>query len=243
MLFAGLAARSQSNKAMEPAYYVFDKSGKPCKMEDAIYFGCFQKLSDTAWQWKYYNYSGPLISVETYRDEQMTIPNGYFAYFDVEGTVDSSGFTLNGKRDKTWYYFTDSLTVWQSEDYNNGLLIERKNRQRLDEDHETFIRGNFTKVEREAVFKGGDGAWRKYLEKNMKFPDRANTLGKTGTIYVNFVVDKDGSTSETFIIQSVEFSLDEEAMRLIKKSPKWEPAIKDGLPIKAWRRQPFTFDL
>lgn len=240
-LFAGFAAASQGKKAMEPSYFVFDKEGNPCKIENAYYFGVLQKLSDSAWQWKYYNFSGPMISIETYKDEQMTIPNGYFAFFDEKGMLDSCGLSQNGRKDKTWRYYTDSLTVWQTEEYSNGKLLERKDQKRLDDERKTPEKTTFTRVEVEANFKGGVESWKKYLEKNLKFPDRANSLHKSGTVYILFVVNTDGSIAEISLLKSVEFSIDEESIRLISKAPKWQPAMQDGRTVKAWRKQPLTF--
>ena len=68
-------------------------------------------------------------------------------------------------------------------------------------------------------------------------------LHKTGNVVVSFVVNSDGELSEVGLRKSVEFSLDYEAMRLIKESPKWEPALQMGKPVKAYRLQPITFSM
>jgi protein TonB len=175
----------------------------------------------------------------------MTLPHGYFAWYDTNGTIDSAGYTYKGKKDKTWYYYSDSLTVWQSETYNRGILIKRMDEAALKAEREdqrnTLDTSSFQTVEKEAAFKGDGRAWIRYLEKNLQFPGRAMQLDKQGKVVVSFVVDKDGSTRDIFLSQSVEYSLDEEALRLVRQSPKWEPAIQNGRPVNAYRRQPITF--
>lgn len=96
-------------------------------------------------------------------------------------------------------------------------------------------------VESEANFKGGIDSWKKYLQKNYHFPDRALSLDKYGKVMIEFIVDTDGSVNNLIIIQSVEFSLDKEAWRLIEESPKWQPALQNGRLVKAYRLQPITF--
>lgn len=245
LLLSFLEVSAQKNRKGEISYYVFNANGEPCKIEEGKFIGILEKLADTAWQWKYYNFTGPIISVETYRDREMTLPHGYFAFFDDNGIIDSSGFTSKGKKNKTWYYYSDSLTVWQSEEYNNGILIKRMSgaelRSRSKNPGDTNDTSEFDQVEKEATFRGDIKAWVKYLEKNLQFPDRAKQLDKQGKVMINFVVDADGSVGDITLAQSVEFSLDEEALRLIRQSPKWAPAIQKGKPVKAYRRQPVTF--
>jgi len=76
MLFAN------SQKKNNEYILVYDGDWKPCKPDSAEYLAFVQKLNDTAWQWNYYNYRGPALVVETYKDEDATIANGYFGYFN-----------------------------------------------------------------------------------------------------------------------------------------------------------------
>lgn len=240
-LFIFLSAFSQKNNSESISYYVFDASWKSCKPDDAVYFASLEKLNDTAWQWKNYHYSGPLLSVETYKDAEATIPNGYFAWFDAKGMIDSCGYTRLGKKHDSWLFFTDSLTVWQSDKYDNGVLKERKDNVLLTKEKSINDSIGFLPGDKEAAFKGGGNAWIKYLQNNIKYPDRAEKMGKTGTIKVFFMVDSDGTIKDLRLYQSVEYSLDEEALRLIRISPKWQPAIQYEKSVKAFRIQPITF--
>lgn len=100
LLFLIYFSFAQKKENESTFYYAFDAAWKPCKIEEASFLGVFESINDTTHQWSYYNFSGPLLSIETYRDKEGMIANGYFSYFDKNGLIDSSGYTLNGKKDK-----------------------------------------------------------------------------------------------------------------------------------------------
>lgn len=101
----------------------------------------------------------------------------------------------------------------------------------------------FTKVEVEAGFPGGEGGWRRYLTNNLN----ANTPVENGapegtyTVIVRFIVSKDGSISDVTAETNHGYGMEEEAVKIIKRGPKWTPAIQNGRNVNAYRRQPITF--
>jgi protein TonB len=101
----------------------------------------------------------------------------------------------------------------------------------------------FEKVEVEASFPGGERDWRKYLERNLD----ANTPVENGapegsfTVTVQFIVDKEGNISDVRALSNHGYGMEEEAVKVIKKGPKWVPAIQNGRNVKAYRKQPITF--
>lgn len=107
------------------------------------------------------------------------------------------------------------------------------------------VSGNkiFEKVEIEASFPGGDAAWRKYLEKNLdaSIPVKNNAPEGTYTVIVQFIVDKEGNISEVKALTKHGYGMEAEVIRVIRKGPKWSPAIQDGRMVKAYRKQPVTF--
>jgi periplasmic protein TonB len=103
----------------------------------------------------------------------------------------------------------------------------------------------FEKVEIEAKFKGGEAAWRKYLERNLNpsvGPDNGAPVG-TYTVIVQFVVSRDGSISDVRALTNHGYGMEAEAVKVIKKGPNWEPAIQNGRPVNAYRKQPITFQV
>jgi protein TonB len=100
----------------------------------------------------------------------------------------------------------------------------------------------FETVEIEASFPGGVQAWARFLNKNFRYPDEAMSQGLGGTVVVQFVVDVDGNVSNVEVVSGPEDGgLREEAVRVIKKSGKWVPALQNGRSVKAYRRQPVVF--
>jgi protein TonB len=102
----------------------------------------------------------------------------------------------------------------------------------------------FTKVEIESQFPGGSAAWLRYLIKNLHYPDDALNSNIQGTVLVQFIVDKLGSVSNVEVISGPnQGGLREEAVRVIKKSGQWNPAIQNGAKVKSYKRQPIVFML
>ena len=103
----------------------------------------------------------------------------------------------------------------------------------------------FEKVEIEASFKGGESAWRKYLERNLNpsAPVDNGAPEGTYTVYVQFIVSKDGSISDVKSLTSHGYGMEAEAIRVIKKGPAWTPAIQNGRSVNAYRKQPITFQV
>lgn len=101
----------------------------------------------------------------------------------------------------------------------------------------------FEKVEVEATFPGGEREWKKYLERNLdaNVPIDNGAPEGTYTVIVQFIVDKEGNISDVKALSSRGFGMEDEAMKIIKKGPKWTPAIQNGRNVKAYRKQPITF--
>jgi protein TonB len=100
----------------------------------------------------------------------------------------------------------------------------------------------FTKVEIESDYPGGQGAWLRYLQKNLQYPQDAIDNEIQGTVTVQFIVDKEGMVSDVEAIAGPN-ELRGEAVRVIKKSGKWEPAVQNGRKVKSYKKQPITFRL
>lgn len=213
------------------------------------------KKEDTSFVCRYYYLTGPMIRMESFSDESLTIPMGRFAWYNINGRLDSTGLVYEGRKHKTWMYIThpDSSSITLSEYYDNGILQERTdhiNRKKTYTDgsvvHFDSIKSDSpaVTVQVEASFPKGLAGWKKYLEKNLKTPDRfmdiVNDNGRA-TIVVAFMVDTDGSIADAFLWNSFEWSVDMEALRVIQTGPKWEPATQNGRKVKYRQKQSITF--
>jgi protein TonB len=98
----------------------------------------------------------------------------------------------------------------------------------------------FVKVEKEAAF---DGDWNSFLKKNLDATTPGNNDAPEGTytVVVKFVVSKDGSLSDIMCESDPGYGICKEAIRVIKKSKKWNPALQNANVVNAYRRQPITF--
>ena len=131
----------------------------------------------------------------------------------------------------------DGITAPPAADGKRGIIEAPKN----PEEDEIAI---FRKVEIESQYPGGANAWMRYLNKTFRYPDDAQQNGIVGTVEVQFIVDKEGNVSNVEAIAGpVAGGLREEAIRVIQKSGKWEPAIQNGRKVKSYKKQPITFRL
>ncbi len=102
----------------------------------------------------------------------------------------------------------------------------------------------FTKVEIEASFPGGEGAWTRYVTKAIQQNiDELTEAGESGQCRVRFIVDKAGTVSEVEALTMKGTKLAEVAVNAIRKGPKWTPAQQNGRFVKAFREQPIQFKI
>ena len=101
----------------------------------------------------------------------------------------------------------------------------------------------FVVVEEMPEFPGGTLELRKYLASAVKYPVIAQENGIQGKVYVNFVVNKDGSVSGAKIARGVDPSLDAEALRVVSTLPKWRPGKQRGAPVRVSYTVPINFQL
>ena len=101
----------------------------------------------------------------------------------------------------------------------------------------------FNKVEVEASFPGGESAWRRYLQNNLDANTPIDNGAPEGTysVIVRFIVSRDGSISDVVAETKHGYGMEAEAVKIIKKGPKWTPALQNGRNVNAYRRQPITF--
>lgn len=101
----------------------------------------------------------------------------------------------------------------------------------------------FVAVEQPAEFPGGMAALMRWLNNNMRYPEAAQQNDIQGRVIVNFVVEKDGSIANVKIAKGVDKDLDREALRVVKKMPKWQPGKNNGVAVRSYFNLPVTFRL
>jgi hypothetical protein len=95
---------------------------------------------------------------------------------------------------------------------------------------------------REATFKGGLIAWRKYLERTVNASIATNNRAPVGkyTVIIQYIVDIDGKITNIEALTNFGYGMEKEVIDIIRKGGKWEPAYYYGRPVKAYRKQPVT---
>jgi periplasmic protein TonB len=100
----------------------------------------------------------------------------------------------------------------------------------------------FTTVEIDAKFSGN---WKAFLERNLNpnTPTDNNAPEGSYSVMIQFVVDVNGNVSDIKPLTNHGYGLEQEAVRVLKKAAKWEPAIQNGIKVKAYRKQVITFQV
>ncbi|MDW7690377.1 energy transducer TonB [Flammeovirgaceae bacterium SG7u.111] len=101
----------------------------------------------------------------------------------------------------------------------------------------------FEIVEEGAEPDGGMVTFLKWVGKNVKYPNQAKRMGVEGKVYVQFVVDKDGSLTDVKVIRGIGAGCDEEAIRVLQKAKKWKPGKQRGRAVKQRIVLPVNFKL
>lgn len=115
----------------------------------------------------------------------------------------------------------------------------------FDEDEEEVDEEQiFFVVEDMPMFQGQDnGAFRTYIHQNLKYPLIAQENGVSGRVFVQFDISVTGEVTNIVVVRGVDPSLDREAIRVVKSSPKWTPGKQRGRPVKVRFTFPIAFQL
>ncbi|MBX2946766.1 MAG: energy transducer TonB [Cyclobacteriaceae bacterium] len=101
----------------------------------------------------------------------------------------------------------------------------------------------FLVVEQSAAPKGGMAAFYDYVSKNINYPAQARRMNIEGKVFVEFVVDKDGTLTNFVVVKGIGAGCDEEALRIIQSAPPWTPAKQRGKPVRQRMVLPIYFKL
>lgn len=127
----------------------------------------------------------------------------------------------------------DNIVAPPADDGNKGVIEAPKKEE---EDWER----PFMKVEIESQYPGGPAAWARFLHKNLVYPQNALDNEIQGVVLVRFIVDKEGVVSDVEVVSGPQ-ELRAEAIRVIKKSGKWTPAVQNGRQVKSYKSQAIGF--
>ena len=92
-------------------------------------------------------------------------------------------------------------------------------------------------------FPGGMEVWVKFIQRNLRYPAMAQEANIQGKIFLSFVVEKDGTISEVKVLRGIGYGCDDEAVRVIKKSPRWKAGMQHNLPVRVRYQMPISYTL
>lgn len=101
----------------------------------------------------------------------------------------------------------------------------------------------FTIVEEMPEFPGGSDALYKFISSELKYPESAVKDGTSGTVYVTFVVTKDGNVKDAKVIKGVRDDLNNAAVDVVKQMPVWTPGKQGGKAVSVQYNLPIHFSM
>jgi len=102
---------------------------------------------------------------------------------------------------------------------------------------------SISSIEAYPEFPGGEAAFAKYLSRNLRYPELARENGIYGKILVSFIIEKNGDLSNIAILRGIGSGCDEEAIRVLSKSPKWKAGIQNKQNVRVAYTIPIHFKL
>jgi hypothetical protein len=206
----------------------------------AFFYTKFIKQDSVYRCFSYWANSGKLNCRSAYKDTLFTTPAGVLIRYYENGKVEDSTWSFENGGIKNTYHYYPSGRLW-AHAYHDAAT--GKDLSEGYDEQGNAIAG-FIYI-REAEFPGGGNAWMQYLSTavNTKVPVKKGAKKGLYNVIIRFIIETDGRVSNVEAETALGFGMEEEAMRVIKRSPKWSPLIVLGKTSRALRRQPITFQV
>ena len=168
--------------------------------------------------------------------------NGVHLSWYDDGAIASAGRWIEDTaKVGRWKYFNKDGSIWATEDYVNGKMIACSC---------TDVTGKVLDTalckEKEAEPANGIRGWQIFLERGLQKMLEAKAISREWTpgkrsVMVRFVVEKDGSLSEFKALTQYGAGVEDEVIKLLRRSPRWTPGMQRGRPVRSYHTQPLTF--
>jgi TonB family protein len=160
----------------------------------------------------------------------------YISWFD-DGSPSSAGRLVNNKKEGAWQYFHKNGKNAALEKYQQGNLVSR-----IYYDEKGIQLTDTSNRDQRAVFRGSEIKWRNFLENNLEFPRHVKLVNTDIiTVVLAATINEEGNVEDVYVEIPFDPKFDDEALRVMKKSPKWSPAIDHNRNVKSHIRQPISF--
>lgn len=192
---------------------------KKFKIEEVYYIS--GELQSRTWLRNIDNVYMPLFKREFYKNQQLKSDLKY----NKKG--------LNGNIKTFW----ENGTLRRDDVFKNNELVEGKC---FDSEGNPI---EYVPYKIKASFKGGSDSLYYYINKNLSYPEESLENFEEGLVTVVFLVDTLGNILETDFVSSGHKLLDDEALRIIKSMPRWQPAVNEGKKVFTRMIIPLTFKI
>jgi protein TonB len=224
-------------------FFALDAQMNQTVLDSSKYILWIHETDSVKWQWDYYYSWGALVKSTIYADHDGTIKNGRFCIYNSFGNLDSTGIYKEGKKNGSFLKFRsitkDSTEMLSQYEYEEDSLVSFRNFK----DEKTKVTRSDTSGNTEPEYPGGPSKWIRYLVHSLRYPERAVDKEIQGVVKICFQIDTAGNTTDYFIFKSVEYSVDQESIRLIENSGKWIPGKKGGEPVTTFKTEAINYKL
>ena len=188
-------------------------------------------------------------TLEKYGNFENGIEEGKWYNLDLIGRVTTEYFYRDGKLDGDYLRFDTLGSVFHKKVFKEGIEIENQIIDSLyytdeltDADEKAILKmcSNYSGNKRE---KCSDSEYLRHIYGNISYPKKARHEGIQGKALLRFIIDKTGKITELTVLRGICTEIEKECIKVIKKSPKWIPAIHNGVPIKMSFNMPVNFRL
>ena len=258
-LFLTCCANEVPALAQDTLYY--DAIWKETTADKASYFR-IKTRSTEGWRVSDCFLTGKPQMKGGYADDSFHVRQGEFAWYDSSGVINHRCMYVNNKPSgpETFYYASGQVQMsgnnkegeaegkWAGY-YPSGKISGKAKYKKGKQISGTFYHEDgspdksITEFRRDSGFPGGIPQWLRFLSKTSRYPDSAVVYEIQGTVVIGFMVSKDGKVHDLRVIQSANKYLDEEALRVMRQTPDWQPAIVGGIISDSYKRQPIIFEL
>lgn len=184
-----------------------------------------------------YKRPGTLLEETVYSDTVQKIQNGTYRSFYETGQLHAIIPYKKGKIDGELITYWGDGQLKRTDKYSDGNFISGKilntNGRELPYYPYVIL----------PSFKKGEKKLQEYLAKNLMYPAGARERKENGTVKVGFTVSDKGVVNNPVIISGVSSELDQEALRVVKEMPRWNPGMVDGIGTAMFFILPVRFDL
>lgn len=242
-----IASNAQSYLQEQITY--LDAKGKETKEKKAFILQQMVQVNDSLWETNTYRKNGPMVlSVQRKTSDESGSFDGSYVTYRADGWADTVGYFHKGVRQDSWMVLAKDRVVKEIF-YADGKILWQKDsmqRKREWDSIKAVRKGEGKPMDSvESEFPGGAKAWLHYLTTTLRYPHEAIDNDLMGTVAVEFNVDKQGAVPRTsiWVRRSAAYSLDKEALRVIRQSGDWTPAVQFGEKVRSYKLQPVVFML